>query len=258
MAFNHGDLDQDTADRLLAGRLTPDDAPPGYGGVAQLLQRAHVDTGLDVTDDELVVAMVNAIVSGDPARKGRKHVLTRIVTTKVLVAGAVVALTATGAAAATGSLPDNAQNGLARAAEHIGINLPEAASDKAREKTHPADREPTASTTPAAEPTKSKTDADGTDQGDATTPSDPASAASNASTPTTDNHGSVVSQTAHDADPSDGKGDEVSPVARDNHGAEVRAEKQSPPTTTAGGPGNSNGHADPNSSNAPEHANAEP
>ena len=92
MAFNHGDLDQDTADRLLAGRLTSDDAPPGYGGVAQLLQRAHVDTGLDVTDDELVVAMVNAIVAADPARTERNHVLTRIVTTKALVAAAVVAL----------------------------------------------------------------------------------------------------------------------------------------------------------------------
>ena len=68
----------------------------------------------------------------------------------------------------------------------------------------------------------------------------------------------VVSQTAHDADPSGGKGEEVSPVARDNHGAEVRAEKQSPPSTTATGPGNSDGHANPNSDNASDHANGKP
>ena len=263
MAFNRGDLDQETAGRLLAGRLTSDDAPPGYRGVAQLLQRAHVETGLDVTDDEIdeiVVAMVNAIVAGDPARTERNHGLTRIVTTKALVAAAVVGLTATGAAAATGTLPDNAQNGLARAAQHIGINLPEAASDKAREKSDQPDPDPTASTTPATEPTETEADSSGTgDHGEGTTPSDPAAAAApDASTPTTDNHGAVVSQTAHDADPSGGKGEEVSPVARDNHGAEVLAEKQSPPSTTAGGPGNSNGHANPNSENASDNANGKP
>ncbi len=256
MAFNHGDLDQDTADRLLAGRMTADDAPPGYGRVAQLLHRARLDTGLDVTDDGLVVAMVNAIVASDLARTERNHVLTRIVTTKVLVATAVVALTATGAAAATGTLPDHAQNGLARAAQHIGINLPQAASDKAREKHSGSDA--TTPDTPTTEPAATEADAGGADaQGDATTPSDPAAAAPDASTPTTANHGAVVSQTAHDADPSGGKGEEVSPVARDNHGAEVRADNQSPPAT-AGGPGNSNGHANPNRDNASDHANGKP
>jgi hypothetical protein len=255
MAFNHGDLDQDTADRLLAGRLTSDDAPPGYGRVAQLLQHAHVDKGLDVTDDELVVAMVNAIVTSDPARTKRHHVLTRIVTTKALVAAAVVALTATGAAAATGTLPDNAQNGLARAAQHVGINLPKAASDKAREK---SDHGGSDATTPATESTETDADAGGAgEHSDATTPGDSTATGAEASTPTTDNHGAVVSQTAHDADPSGGKGEEVSPVARDNHGAEVRAEKQSPPTTTSG-PGNNNGHANPNSDNASDHANGKP
>ena len=261
MAFNHGDLDPDTADRLLAGRLTSDDAPPGYGGVAQLLQRAHVNTGSesDVTDDELVVAMVNAIVTNDPARTKRNHVLTRIVTTKVLAATAVVALTATGAAAATGTLPDNAQNGLARAAQHVGINLPEAASDKAREKSDHSGSDATTPDPSATEPTETDADAGGAgDHDDATTSNDPAAAAPDASTPTTANHGAVVSQTAHDADPSGGKGEEVSPVARDNHGAEVRAEKQSPPSTTATGPGNSDGHANPNRDNASDHANGKP
>ena len=258
MAFDHGDLDQDTADRLLTGRVTPDDAPPGYGGVAQLLQRAHGDTALDVTDDELVVAMVNAIVAGEPARTERTHVLTRIVTTKVLVAGAVVALTATSAAAATGTLPAQAQNGIARAAQHIGINLPEAASDNARRKSDHVD--PGGPAAPATEVTETKADGSAGEHGDARTSLDPAAAGTETSPPTTANHGAVVSETAHAADPSGGKGEEVSPVARDNHGAEVRAEKQSPTPTTAGGPGNSNGHANANvnAGNASDHANGKP
>jgi len=30
-----GTIDEDTTDRLLAGRIHPDDAPPGYAGVAR-------------------------------------------------------------------------------------------------------------------------------------------------------------------------------------------------------------------------------
>ena len=33
-----GTIDEDTTDRLLAGRIHPDDAPPGYAGVARILQ----------------------------------------------------------------------------------------------------------------------------------------------------------------------------------------------------------------------------
>lgn len=33
-------LDADTADRLLAGRVHPDDAPPGYSEVARVLRTA--------------------------------------------------------------------------------------------------------------------------------------------------------------------------------------------------------------------------
>ncbi|HJU00233.1 MAG TPA: hypothetical protein VJ966_03400, partial [Actinomycetes bacterium] len=33
-------LDADTAERLLAGRVGPDDAPPGYANVAAVLQAA--------------------------------------------------------------------------------------------------------------------------------------------------------------------------------------------------------------------------
>ena len=142
MAYR-GDLDPDTADRLLTGRLDPDDAPPRYREVASLLQR-RARGGRDrarSTDDALIVAMVDAIVAAGSRSSRRKHVLTRIVMTKA-AAVAVVALSATGAAAATGNLPDAAQDGLARAAQHIGINLPSSANDKAREQTSTTTRTP--------------------------------------------------------------------------------------------------------------------
>ena len=134
MAFHDGDLDSDTAVRLLAGRLQPDDAPPCYRKVAELLQDARSGNGLpEVTDDAVILAVVDAITHPDELARKRKHMLTRIVTTKVATVTAVVALSATGAAAATGSLPDTAQNGLANAAAHIGINLPDTANDKAHD-----------------------------------------------------------------------------------------------------------------------------
>ena len=80
--------------------------------------------------------------------------LTRIVMTKA-AAVAVVALSATGAAAATGNLPDAAQDGFAHAAQHIGINLPSSANDKAREQTQrddPNDEDATESSLPTAVP----------------------------------------------------------------------------------------------------------
>ena len=163
--------------------------------------------------------------------------LTRIVMTKA-AAVAVVALSATGAAAATGNLPDTAQDGFARAAQHIGINLPSAANDKAREQTQhddPNAEDATESSlpdgrapaTPMADTPAADAD-DGprgrlhaartagrharrrrNDSGRRRQPTDPWSPKSRTT-----------------ADPEGGKGDEVAPVARDNHGAEVRAEHQ--------------------------------
>jgi hypothetical protein len=249
MAFHDGGLDPDTANRLLAGRLAPDDAPPGYREVSELLHDARCGNGLlHITDDALIAAVVDAITGPDELSRKRKHVLTRIVTTKVAAATAVLAFTATGAAAATGSLPDRAQNGLARAAAHVGINLPDTANEKAREATQTDVHDsggavPATPTADAADDDHTRPAADSsvddavTSGGPDAVPSDaaPGDAAPGDAAP---NHGDVVSQTAHDADPSGGKGEEVAPVARDNHGAEVTADKPAGPSN---GNGNSQG-----------------
>ena len=85
------------------------------------------------TDDAaLVRAMADAITDVPAPRM--KPVLKRL-PVKVALATAAVLVTATGAAAATGDLPDAAQDGLANAASHIGVNLPDSASEQAREST---------------------------------------------------------------------------------------------------------------------------
>ena len=65
--------------------------------------------------------------------------------------------------------------------------------------------------------------------------------AASATTTVNANHGSAVSDSAQSADPVGGKGEEVAPAARDNHGAEVRTTNPSSPPTD-GGPANRAAH----------------
>jgi hypothetical protein len=122
----HPRLDEATEDRLLAGRVAGDDAPPGFVGVSRLIREARTDLGPSpVTDHGLVAAMVQAIATPTPSIDHRRNpVLTRILTAKAAAIVGVLALSATGAAAASGSLPDAAQDGLSKAASHVGVDLP--------------------------------------------------------------------------------------------------------------------------------------
>lgn len=115
-----------TADRLLAGRVDPDDAPAGYAGAARVLAAAaepHVPSDPSPT---LLTAM--AAAASSPARplSRRSPVLDKLLTLKVGVAvvGAL-ALTGGTAAAATGNLPDAAQDRVASIVEHVGVDLPD-------------------------------------------------------------------------------------------------------------------------------------
>jgi hypothetical protein len=138
--------------------------------------------------------------------------LGRILTTKGLVVIGTLALGAGTAAAAAGSLPAGAQDGLATAASHVGITLP------ASHDTHP-----TKDSHPGGAPETT------------TTPSTAA-----ATTPTSvENHGSDVSKVARNTDAAGrDKGAAVSAVAKGDHGqpADASSNHDAPETPTTGAP----------------------
>ena len=128
MRPNRHTIDEDTASRLLQGLVHPDDAPPGYGAVADLLNSAaRLPLGpVDEDATTTVSAMVAVIRDAPPTPEisRRKSMLGKLLAGKALAAVAVLGLSATGAAAATGSLPDQAQAVVSDAASHVGVNIP--------------------------------------------------------------------------------------------------------------------------------------
>lgn len=122
-------LDEDSASRLLQGLVHPDDAPPGYASVADLLSRAAQPSPLrEDAGAATIAAMVEAIRSSAPApvatpSRNKRSLLGKVFAGKALVAMGLV-LTAGGAAAATGSLPGPVQGAVAEAVSHVGVDLP--------------------------------------------------------------------------------------------------------------------------------------
>jgi hypothetical protein len=129
MRPNRHALDDDSASRLLQGLVHPDDAPPGYGAVAGVLNSA-AQLPLGPVDEDAadvtVSAMVEVIRDAPPVPQlsRRKAMLGKLLAGKALAAVAVLGLTASGAAAATGTLPDAAQGVVSDAVSHVGINVP--------------------------------------------------------------------------------------------------------------------------------------
>jgi len=131
-------LDDWTADRLLAGLVEPDDAPPGYAGLARVLGQARgpVEAG-ELAGLELIVAAVTAAVAdASPptisTSPRRKSMFSKLLGAKLAAATMTTALLATGAAAATGSLPAPAQAVVSDAADAVGVHVPDAADQEAR------------------------------------------------------------------------------------------------------------------------------
>jgi hypothetical protein len=125
----HHPLDDDSGSRMLQGIVHPDDAPPGYAATAALLATA---AQLPAVNEDVaattVSAMVEVIRSATPASgpRHRRSLIGKLFAGKAaLAAMATVALTATGAAAATGTLPGPVQGAVAGAVSHIGLNLPD-------------------------------------------------------------------------------------------------------------------------------------
>jgi hypothetical protein len=122
-------LDAHTADRLLAGAVNPDDAPPGYVEVSRLLGAAR-DVGahpVTTRDEPTVLAMSAALaehLAPAPAEKRGTSMLTKMLSLKAAAAASAVLLGAGTAAAATGSLPNSAQTTASDVLHEIGISVP--------------------------------------------------------------------------------------------------------------------------------------
>jgi hypothetical protein len=145
-------LDTNTADRLLAGAVPPEDAPPGYAEVARLLEALTLEaTPEDFVREAETVAIVSAAVrssrdshSASPRRSFMPFALSRPRMTAALIA-AVVACSA--GLASAGAFPGAAQDVASAMLAKVGISVP-GPNDNAG--THPGERGKSSSTRPAA------------------------------------------------------------------------------------------------------------
>jgi hypothetical protein len=121
-------LDDRTADRIASGAVTSEDAPPGYAGVAGLLSAAAAKPAAGGSAREAAtVASMRAAILGTPVAvptSRRNPLRTRAITARAATAAAIIVLGASGAAAATGSLPNSAQSTAQSVLSTIGVTVP--------------------------------------------------------------------------------------------------------------------------------------
>jgi hypothetical protein len=145
-------LDLDTADRLLAGALAPEDAPPGYAKVARLLEGAAAEPMLDelARETEVVALMAaevrlsSSIESSSPRASFMPLALSRPRATAAAVAAA---LACSAGLASAGALPGAAQDVASAMLAKVGISVP-GADESARD--HPNVRGSSADTSDVA------------------------------------------------------------------------------------------------------------
>jgi hypothetical protein len=118
-------LDTDTADRLLAGTVSPEDAPPGYDAVASLLATARcaevpAAAARETRTVEMLVLAARSSRATIP-RSPRRSSVHRI---KLAAALATAALACTTGLAFAGSLPGAAQDVASSMLAKAGISVP--------------------------------------------------------------------------------------------------------------------------------------
>jgi hypothetical protein len=121
-------LDLDTADRLLAGAVAPEDAPPGYAMVARLLDAASAEpTPDELADEAELVAIVAAAVrlssSTHPLSPRRSFVPFALSRSRMTAAFVAAALACTAGLASAGSLPGAAQDVASAMLAKVGIDV---------------------------------------------------------------------------------------------------------------------------------------
>ena len=149
-------LDRDTADRLLTGHVEPDDAPPGYAHVAELLRSASSCPPIDAERERATVAaMVEELRShleDEPPIRPRRPI-TRFARAKVVALAVGAMLVGTTSLAFAGALPGAAQGVAQTMLATIGVRVPGPNADATtRPSSVPARPRITPSPFPSAEP----------------------------------------------------------------------------------------------------------
>jgi hypothetical protein len=122
-------LDSDTADRLLAGLVAPEDAPPGYGRVVRLLQVASAEASNEelAREPQTVAAMAAALrspVHRDSASSRRSFMPFALSRPRLTAAVVAAAFAASVGMASAGSLPGAAQDVASEMLAKVGITVP--------------------------------------------------------------------------------------------------------------------------------------
>jgi hypothetical protein len=122
-------VDDTTTVRLLSGRLSPEDAPPGYGGLATMVRAAAgPNTRAELARESIVVsAAVAALRSAPhnrPILRRRTPMLAKLLPAKLTAVAVSTVLGAATAAAAAGTLPKSAQSAAYGALSHVGLSVP--------------------------------------------------------------------------------------------------------------------------------------
>jgi hypothetical protein len=118
-------IDIDTADRLLAGSVAPEDAPPGYEPVAALFAAARVSEAHDgfLREDETLAAVAE-ILRSSPITRSRLQRRSFVPRLKLATAFATIALAGTTGLAFAGSLPGAAQDVASAMLAKVGVSVP--------------------------------------------------------------------------------------------------------------------------------------
>ena len=124
----HRFIQDDTADRLLAGRADVD-GDGGLAPVAGLLAalREPGRSGELAGTNALLAQMAEVVRAGGSgiSHPSRRHrMLTQLITGKVAALAAATLFSAGAAAAATGTLPDPIQRSVSHTFSHVGVDLP--------------------------------------------------------------------------------------------------------------------------------------
>ena len=123
-------LDRGTADRLLSGKMLPDDAPPAYAQVAETLRAATWLGPVDPEREPSTVSVMAERIASQPvprpshARVSRRPNRARVMA--LVVAGTLIGTTGL---AFAGALPAPAQNVAHTLFAHVGVTIPDPEGD---------------------------------------------------------------------------------------------------------------------------------